>query len=92
MDAQAEDFFAMRHQGGWQLLAVKVFGDQGVVGRFQAVLHGQVQAGRGFAAATHTHQNHLGRIQVAVGLPIVVRQRKVDGFYPVVVFLAFAHI
>ena len=72
--------------------ALKVLGNQGVVRGLQPVLHGQVQRGRGFAAATDTDQNHVGAGQVAVALAVVMRQGKVDGLNPVVVFLALGSV
>ena len=92
MNAQTEDFFEVWCQSRRQLSTVKVFRNQRVVGGFESVLHGQVQAGRGFTAAAYTHQNHVGRFQIAVGLSIVVRQREVDRLDPIVVRLAFADI
>ena len=82
----------MGHQSRWQLLAIKIFRNERVVGRLQAVLHGQVKAGGCFATSADPHQNNLGRLKIAVGLTVVMGQREVDGFNPVVVFLAFADI
>jgi hypothetical protein len=76
LDGQAEQLLAKGHQRRRQLAAFEVFGDQRVVGRLQAVLHGQVQAGGRLAAAAHAHQDHVGALQVAVGLPVVMRQAE----------------
>ena len=73
-------------------MALEVLWNQWVVGGLEAVLHGQVERGRCFAAAAHAHQNDIGLLQIAVALAIVVGQREVDGFNPVVVGLAFGHI
>ncbi len=74
VDAQPEDFFSVRHQGWRKLFALKVFRNQWVIGRFQAVLHRQIEAGRCFSAATDADQNDIGRFQIAVRLTIVVGQ------------------
>ena len=81
---------AVRHQRGRQLAAVEVLRDQRVVGRLEAVLHGQVQRGRRLAAAAHAHQDDVGLLQVAVRLAVVVRQAEVDRLDAVVVLLALA--
>jgi hypothetical protein len=92
LNGQAKDFFLVRHQRGGQLATLKVFGNQRVVGCFQAVLHGQVQAGGGFATAAHAYQNHIRQLQVAVELAVVMGQAEIDGLDAVAVFLAFARI
>jgi len=91
-DGEAKNLLAVRHQGRGELAPVKVFRDQGVIGRLEAMLHGQVQAGGRFAAARYAHQNHIRTSQVVVRLAVVVRQAEVDGLDAVVVFLALADV
>ncbi len=74
------------------MAAFKVVRNQRVVRRLQSELHGQVQRGRRFAAAAHPHQNHVRQLQVVVRLAVVVLQREVDGFDPVVVLLALGNV
>src|SRR3990167_861276 len=89
---QAKDFLAVRHQRRWQLAALKILGNQRVVGCLQAVLHGQVKRSWRFAAAAHAHQNHVRVFEVAIALTVVVGQREVDRLDPRVVGLAFGGI
>ena len=82
----------MRDQRQWQVPALEVLGDQRVVGRLHAVLHGQVQRGRRLAAAAHAHEDHVGALQVARRLPVIVRQREVDRLDAIVILLALGGI
>ena len=79
-------------QRRWQLLALKVFGNQRVVRHLQTKLHGQIQAGRGLARAAHAQQDDFCALQVMVGLSVVVGQRVVDGLHAVQIFLALADV
>ena len=56
------------------MAAVEIFRNQRIVRRFQTVLHGQVERGRGFTAAADANQNHVRARQVAVALAIVMGQ------------------
>ena len=71
------------------MTAFEIFRNQGIVGDFEAILHGEVQAGRGFAATGYADQDHVGIFQIPVGLAVVVFQREVDGLDPLFVFQAF---
>ena len=92
LDGQTKNLGLVGHQCGGQLAAVKVFRNQGVVGRLQAVLHGQVQRGGCLAAAADAYENDVGLLQIPIGLAVVVRQRKIDGLDTVLVFLALAGV
>ena len=72
--------------------AFKVFRNQGVVRCLEAVLHGQVKRGWCLATAADSDQDDIRVFEVAVGLAVVMRQRKVDGFNTGLVFFAFAGV
>jgi hypothetical protein len=92
VDGQAESTCACKATAHPAAAALEVLGDQRVVGGLDAMLHGQVQAGGRLAAAADAQQDHVGAIQVARALAVVVRQAEVDGLDAVVVFLALADV
>src|SRR5699024_6631288 len=87
VNRQAKKLASKGRQGGGQAVAIKVFGNQRIVGCPDGVLHGQVQAGGRLAAARHANQDDVGLFKPMDKLAVVVRQRKVDGLdAPLVVF------
>jgi hypothetical protein len=92
MDGQTKDFPNVGLQGRRELFAFKILWDQGVIGGFEPMLHGQIQAGGRFATSTDTHQNHIRQSEISVELAIVVRQAVIDGLNSIMVLLAFTDI
>ncbi len=64
---------------------------QGIVRSLQIVVHGQIQAGRGFPASRHPCQHDVGISHVVEFHSVIMVQRKIQGLDPLYVFQRAAH-
>ena len=81
LDGEAVDFIAVLFHHRRQVGFVEVVGRERVVGGADAVLQGEIQAGRGFAAARYAHQDYVGIFQVFVADAVVVVEGEVYRFH-----------
>ena len=91
-NGQAEQLGAMPIEDFGQFLPLEILGDQGIIGRPDAELQRQVQAGGGFPAAADADQDDVGRLQVAVALAVVMGQAVIDGLDAVLIGLVLADV